>query len=155
MSEMDEAVTEELDKKAFPSIVERMRIPPRISPLDKAIKSRIAEIQTVIKKERFNSRSNGFANGFLVFSQFIIGGLLASSFLKETLPSSIVGWLGLIVLLSSLVRQYYLPEVQSSKAKDRETALKRLVRDAEDQLALSNDDHIDALIDALPKTQIL
>ena len=75
----------------------------------------------------------------LTFSQYIIGGVLATSFIQETMSSGVVGFLGLLVLISSLLHQHFRPDLQRRSARERVISLRHLIRSAEDDLfAISN-----------------
>jgi hypothetical protein len=112
---------------------------------------RFTEVREVLGKQEIVSRAYRFASSVLTFGQFIVGGLLATSFLQESLSKSLVGGLGLLVLVSSLVRQYYRPEVHAFRAREKVARLKALVRKAEDQLFLIEEN----VSDALPRHKIL
>jgi hypothetical protein len=85
-----------------------------------------------LEKQSELAVAHRIAGGLLTFSQFVVGGLLASSFLQENLSKNIVGILGLVVLFSSLLRQHYRPDVKFRGALLRATQLKILIRQAED-----------------------
>ena len=75
----------------------------------------------------------------LTFGQYIIGGLLASSFVQNSVPAEVIGILGVLVLLSSLIRQRYRPDIKAVGAKRRAALLRSFIREVEDSLyALKN-----------------
>jgi hypothetical protein len=110
----------------------RMNTPKSASHNGDQLQLRIQEITETIIVERKRSNTHRYAGALLTFTQFIIGGLLASSFLRESLTQDIVGVLGLLVLFSSLVRQHYKPEIQHLAAQRRAIQLQALIRYAED-----------------------
>ena len=63
----------------------------------------------------------------------------------------LIGGLGLLVLVSSLIRQHYRPDVKFFGARERAVKLKALIRKAEDQLFLSKE----GIAEALPAHEIL
>jgi hypothetical protein len=87
--------------------------------------------------------------------QYIVGGLLASSFVQESLSPKLVGSLGLLVLIASLIKQHFHPELSVQNATTKAAQLKALIRRSEHQLAIldakvaSGQDHTDAMISLL------
>jgi multidrug resistance efflux pump len=76
---------------------------------------------------------------------------------QESLSPKLVGSLGLLVLLASLIKQYFRPEVSVENARKKVAQLKALIRTSEDQLAIldakiaSGQDHTYAMISLLTK----
>ena len=68
------------------------------------------------------------------FGQVVMGGLLASSFLQQTLSKDVVGVLGLLVVFSSLVIQTYRPGLHAFEAKTRMFKARKLIRQIEDAI---------------------
>src|SRR5438067_5525827 len=62
--------------------------------------SRLREAKLELKRQESIARWNGRADGSLVFGQYIIGGVLASSFIQQSLSPQLIGVLGVLVLLS-------------------------------------------------------
>jgi hypothetical protein len=77
---------------------------------------------------------------------------------QESLSSKSVGLLGVLVLVSSLLKQQFHPELNAENARKKASQLQALVRTSEDQLTIldakiaSGQDHSDAMIALL--TQI-
>ena len=92
------------------------------------------------------------ASGLLTTAQYIFGGVLASSFIQESLTPKWVGGLGVLVLIASLVRQQFHPEINAADAHKKASQLEALIRSSEDQLAIldakiaAGQDHTDAMI---------
>lgn len=59
----------------------------------------------------------------LTIGQYVIDGVLASSFIQETLTKQWIGRLGLLVLLASLFRQRFHPEVEAENARKKALCL--------------------------------
>jgi hypothetical protein len=72
----------------------------------------------------------------LLGGQFVVGGILASAFVKQSLSTTIIGFLGLIVLLSQIIRERFNPEGVGDNAKVKAAKLTKLIRRTEDDLAL-------------------
>ena len=124
-----------------PSIVARRHVKTRIK---EAIDYRADQLRAA-------KWSNGSSN-LLIIGQYIIGGVLASSFIQEWLTPKWVGALGVVVLIASLFRQQYLPELKVEPSKRNGAKAQGLIRLSEDQLAIldakiaGGQDHTDAMI---------
>ena len=105
-------------------------------PLEQSILKRLEEAKIALEQQSKLSKINRFASTSLTIGQFIIGGLLTAGFLQNTVSPIILGFLGLVVLLSTLIRQHFKPDVKASNASKVETQLKILIRKAEDELTL-------------------
>lgn len=93
---------------------------------------RMQEARRALERQRELATTHRIAGSLLTFGQFVVGGLLASSFLQDKLSKEMIGGLGLLVLASSLIRQHYRPEIQYIGARQRAAKLKALIREAED-----------------------
>lgn len=101
--------------------------------------SRLDDLTKEFDRNRVVARWSSTATTLLTFSQFIVGGVLASSFIQEALSASIVGLLGVLVLLSSLIHQRYRPDLHALQAKHRMYKARKLIRLVEDDLfAITN-----------------
>jgi hypothetical protein len=107
---------------------------PREPDVEVGLRTRLEDVRDAFRKQKALAAANRVSNGLLVIGQFIIGGLLTSSFLQEQLSQRLVGGLGLLVLLSSLLRQHFRPDVQAAGCLQRAARLKSLLRQAEDQM---------------------
>jgi hypothetical protein len=96
--------------------------------------SRLADARHELRRQEMRSRWSRIAAGLLTFAQYIVGGILASSFVQKNLSGDTVGFLGVVVLVSSLVHQRYRPDVQFRCGKGRCATLRRLIRSTEDDL---------------------
>jgi hypothetical protein len=103
------------------------------------LQARLRETRIALRRQRRLATAYRLAGSLLTFSQVVIGGILTSSFVQQSLSKDLVGILGLIVLAASLVRQYSRPEVLFLGARQRAAQLKALIRDAEDQISFSEE----------------
>jgi hypothetical protein len=94
--------------------------------------TRIDEVRDAIIRNDSIARWAGRSNGFLIFTQVVIGGVLATSFAQGQLNQSVIGFLGVLVLVSSLVHQQFRPDLKHKGARRRVAKLKHLLREAED-----------------------
>lgn len=96
--------------------------------------SRLLEAKAELSRQESTSKWQGFATTSLTFSQYIVGGVLTTSFIQDTLSSQVVGLLGLLVLISSLIHQHFRPDLKARFAKERIVKLRSLVRSVENDL---------------------
>jgi len=80
------------------------------------VRARLAEAHKEIERQLRLGSTHRIASLLLTSAQFLVGGLLASSFVQQSLDKSVIGMLGLLVLTSSLIRQYYRPELEQAAA---------------------------------------
>ena len=95
---------------------------------------RLNDVRRALDRQKSFSRTNRWTSGSLTFGQYIIGGLLASSFVQQSLNKELVGVLGLLVLVSSLMYQHFRPDIQLRGALGRAHRLRALIRQSEDDL---------------------
>jgi hypothetical protein len=116
------------------SLTELQGALPSEEGADVGFRTRLREVRDALRRQRVLAIAYRAANSLLVIGQFIIGGLLTSSFLQEQLSKNLIGVLGLLVLLASLLRQHFRPDVQVVRCLQRASRLRGLVRTAEDQM---------------------
>lgn len=104
-------------------------------PEEKLIRQRLAEAQLAVKAQDAKAARNRIASTLLTFGQTVIGGVLATSFVQESLSRAMVGTLGVLVLLSSLIHQRYRPDLKTDDARERSYRLRVLIRAIENDLA--------------------
>jgi hypothetical protein len=107
--------------------------PTQTSAVD-GVAERLAEAKEVLRQQYTLARAHRIGGGSLTFGQFIVGGLLASSFVQDHTTKTLIGLLGLLVLASSIIRQHYKPESSSVAARERAVTLKAVIREVEDHL---------------------
>lgn len=122
---------------------------------------RLNDARSARTREVSSAKLSRILSGALTFAQVVIGGVLASSFVQESLPPKTVGLFGVLVLIASLVKQQYRPEVDAEQARDKASKLQALIRFSEDELSTldarsaSGQDRTDALIDLTRKISLL
>lgn len=99
---------------------------------------RIAEAAST-RNEQLRSAKwfNVAANG-LIWTNFILGGVLASSFVQASVSPRWAGGLGVLVLIASLVQQKYHPDIDADVAAQKTAQLLTLIRVSEDKLAVAD-----------------
>ena len=96
--------------------------------------TRLDEARSYLWRQEAMARWNRRAAASLTFSQYIVGGILATSFVQESLPKEVVGFLGVLVLVASLIHHRYRPDIYARCARERSVQLRALIRKAEDAL---------------------
>lgn len=135
----------------------RYRLPTPSQVAKERALVRIEEAKETFRRQTSSAKWSKRSGNFLTVAQYIIGGLLASSFVQESLSPKLVGLLGLLVLLASLIKQHFHPEVSAENAHKKAAQLKALIRVSEDQLAIldakmaGGQDHTDAMVSLLTK----
>jgi hypothetical protein len=116
------------------------------------VRERIDEAKEGLNGQKSVAWWSSLASVLLTVGQYIVGGLLASSFVQSSLTPRLVGVLGLIVLFASICKQHFHPEVNAADAKAKAGQLRALVRTSEDDLAVldaksnTGQDHSDEMI---------
>lgn len=100
---------------------------------------RLDEARQVLRRYEGVLKRHQVSSALLFFGQIVLGGVLASSFLQQKLSKDMVGYVGLLVLAASFVRQYYQPEAQKTAALKKVILLRRLIRQAEDFIEASEE----------------
>jgi hypothetical protein len=106
---------------------------------ERLVQVRLQEIKEAIEHHKRIRQASHIATSTLTFGQYIVGGILASSFVQNGLPPQMVSILGLLVLLSSLIHHHFRPDIHLRSATERLARLKALLRHAEDDLAASEE----------------
>jgi len=109
----------------------------------RVVHRRLAEAHAEINRQLRSARAHRIAAVLLVSAQFIVGGLLASSFVQQSLDKTVVGVLGVVVLTSSLIRQYYKPELEQERSRALAVRLRAVVREVEDAINLRTESKFD------------
>ena len=106
--------------------------------------SRLEDARRELNRQESLVKWNSRAAASLTFGQYIVGGVLASSFVQESLTPPVIGFLGVLVLMSSLIHQTYRPDLQRSSARQRVHRLRALIRKVEDDLFALKNEHAGA-----------
>ena len=105
-----------------------------VPAVDDQVRARLEEAKTELSRQGVLIFSNRVMSVTLTIGHYIIGGVLASSFVQESLPRSSVGLLGVLVLISSLIQQHFRPDLEVASAKHRAIRLRALIREAQDDV---------------------
>ncbi len=107
---------------------------PRFNLAKRQVLARMEEARVLLAKKEGAARASLWSARSLTFGQYVIGGVLASSFVQQKTSPQIIGVLGILVLLASLITQHYHPEVAAKVASQKAEQLKDLLRRSEDCL---------------------
>ena len=107
------------------------------TPRDYKAEIRLTLVTILLTREIERRQVFSAASGLLIFSQFVVGGILASSFVIRTLGENLIGLLGLLVLLSSLINQQFRPDLLRRASSDKLRRLRSLKRKLEDDLYIA------------------
>jgi hypothetical protein len=132
--EIDQALREA--EQALEDAEQRDSKPRGESILRTTVEARLREAQAALDNERIIERASRWSSHALIGGQFVVGGLLASAFVQETLSATLIGSLGLIVLLSQIIRERFNPEGIGDSARQKISRLNKLIRNTENDLAL-------------------
>ncbi len=102
--------------------------------IDSKNETRLEEARHVLRRQETSARWNKWSMHSLVFGQYVVGGVLATSFIQAALSKETVGVLGVLVLVSSLIHQRFRPDLQYRNASERAALLRALIRKAEDEI---------------------
>jgi chromosome segregation ATPase len=114
--------------------------------------SRIEEARRAMDEQKASAKAATISSNLLTTGQYIIGGVLASSFVQEALSPKWVGALGVLVLIASLVKQQFHPELNAADARKKAAQLKAMIRSSDDQSTIlaakiaAGQDQSDAMI---------
>lgn len=98
--------------------------------------TRLIEARSELRRQETSANWYRRSATSLAISQYVVGGTLATSFVQSSLPDGAVGFLGLVVLLSSIIYQRFRPDLHTSAARRRVAQLRATIRRAEDGLYL-------------------
>ena len=104
------------------------------TPINWEVDTRLVEARSVLRRQERVMAWDTRSMNALTFSQYIIGGVLASSFVQTQLSKETIGLLGVLVLVSSLIHQKYRPDTKRRNSAQRVAQLRALIRWGEDAI---------------------
>lgn len=99
---------------------------------------RLEETRALWKRQKRAASWASFINGLLIAAQYLVGAILATSFVQKTLSPNLIGTLGIVVVVASTVQQKYTPDIIASTAKTRVAKLRRTIIRSENDLVEAN-----------------
>jgi hypothetical protein len=109
---------------------------PRYQLAKQQVLKRLNEAASIRSKRAILARVFTGVAGSLTFAQYIIGGILGSSFFQQKTPPNIIGASGLFVLVASLLTHHYHPDVSGQNNSVAATKLNALIRRTEDRMVV-------------------
>jgi hypothetical protein len=107
---------------------------PSVTAPDWEHDTRIAEARRALQRQEAIAAWNDRTVNLLTVAQYVIGGVLAASIVQTFLSPGIVGFLGVLVVVSSVIYQRFRPDVKARNASERTVNFRLLVRRAEDMV---------------------
>jgi hypothetical protein len=95
---------------------------------------RLPDVKAAWRRQRSKARWSGWANMLLTVSQVVVGGALATTFTQQSITPGLAGFIGLLVLVSSLLRQILRLDQRETLARRRAAKLYALVLELQDGL---------------------
>jgi hypothetical protein len=117
----------------------RTKLPPKTDKLeDLSVFLNIDEIRKEAEEQESDKRWFGRMNFSLQLAQGLVGAVMTSSVVHDsiTIPKQATGVLGLLVLAATLMHQLIRPDLKRQCAQGRATALRSLLRVAQQEIAL-------------------
>lgn len=107
-------------------------LPGEDAPLEQQVS--LDDVRSALKRHQRIAFRALWTDRSLIFGQVVVGGILTSAFIQESLSKSMIGLLGLVVLVSSLIHQQVRPDLRYRGAIRRVMNLRRLERETENNV---------------------
>jgi hypothetical protein len=124
----------DLPKPKEPEADQKTR--PRSNLAKQQLMKRLNEAVVLRNKKAIGGAIFKGVAGLLSFAQYIVGGILASSFVQQKSTPDLIGALGVFVLLASLLTQKYHPEVSGQTSSLLALKLDAVIRRTEDRMVI-------------------
>lgn len=109
-------------------------VSPHVETTNWEVDTRLSEARRELERQEEIIRWNHLTINSLTFGQYVIGVVLALSFIENSLPAAAVGFLGILVIVSSLIHQRFRPDIKVQNTFKRVIWLRQLIRKAEDMI---------------------
>lgn len=96
------------------------------------LSTRLEEVKRVYRREKRNEGLSNFANGLLVLGQYVVGAVLATTFIRENLDALITGLLGLSVVITTTLHQKFRPDLSAKISASKASFLYSTIIKVED-----------------------
>jgi hypothetical protein len=132
--------------------------PPAPTPTDlakKQVRIRLEEVIEERERQESTVRWSQIASRTLTFGQYIIGAMLTTSLVQNSLSKTWISIFGLLVILCSATKQHFHVDENAQASDARAKRLRALVRYAQDQIAIleirstMGEDRSDAFVELL------
>ncbi len=131
-------MAEELTRAGAPAVVGQLLYPSvaRFKLAKQQVLVRLRDARQARQKQQSLARWSRWSANSLTFGQYVIGGVMATSFVQKSLSPEIVGVFGVLVVAASLLKQHYHPDINAQNAAQRAGQLETLIRQSEDRLVV-------------------
>ena len=131
-------MAEELTRAGAPAVVGQLLYPSvaRFKLAKQQVLVRLRDARQARQKQQSLARWSRWSANSLTFGQYVIGGVMATSFVQKSLSPEIVGVFGVLVVAASLLKQHYHPDINAQNAAQRAGQLEALIRQSEDRLVV-------------------
>jgi hypothetical protein len=109
---------------------------PRSSYATRQIELRLKEASALMVSKERNATRYRWAAHCLTFGQVVVGGVLATSFAQQSKDQTMLSFFGVLVLIASLIKQAFHPEVSAQQASQKAAQLKTMIRGVQDRIAI-------------------
>lgn len=111
-------------------------LPSRFKLAKQQVLVRIGDARQARQKQLSLARRSRWSANSLTFGQYVIGGVMATSFVQKSLSPEIAGIFGVLVVVASVLKQHYNPDVNAQNAAQRANQFEALIRQSEDRLVV-------------------
>jgi hypothetical protein len=129
--------------------------PTSADPAKKQVRLRLEEIIEERERQKGIAKWSRITSQTLTFGQYIIGAMLTTSLVQNSLSKTWISVFGLLVILCSATKQHFHVDENAQASDTRAKRLRALVRYAQDQIAIlevrstKGENRTDAFIDLL------
>lgn len=107
---------------------------PNIETTNWEVDTRLSEARRGLERQEEIVQWNNWTINTLTFGQYVIGGVLVMSFIQSLLSPGTIGFLGILIVGSSLIHQRFRPDIKVQSACKRAVRFRQLIRKAEDMI---------------------
>lgn len=108
----------------------------RVDEARKHVFVRINDASVARTRSRVTAAGAKWASNLLISGQYVVGAALTTSFIQKELSPNLIGLFGVIVVVSSAVKQHYRPEVTAQIAFEQVNEFDKLIRQSEDRVVV-------------------
>jgi hypothetical protein len=109
---------------------------PKVARAMEHLLHRLKQAETLRRRNIIQSEIYSWSARSLTFSQYIVGGVLTLSFVKQTFTPQIIGVFGVIVFVASGLNQRFNPAANAEISSQKAEQLESLVHDTEDKIII-------------------
>lgn len=132
-------------------------IRPKLHKAERHLTRRIDEARKQQRRNQYYAVVFRWSGRLLTFTQYIVGAVLATSFVKQEISPRLIGAAGVIVVVASGITQHFNPGIGAEVAAQKADQLEALIRETEDAMLViettnsSDDDDPQPILELLKK----